>query len=233
MAKNISAALKKIYVTVLYPFIAIYLKKERSYNHKGFKLKIFPGIFHPAFFFSTKYLFSFIDSQPIQQKECLDLGCGSGLLSLLMLRKKGKVTAIDIQDLAIQNTLFNFEKNKPQFNYVITLVKSDLFDNLPLKHFDFVVINPPYFFAEVTTEYENAWYCGEHGNYFEKLFFQLGHYIHSTSDVYMVLAENCDLKKIEKIASKHGHQMEIVDQKKIWWELNYIFKIKPLVYCNE
>jgi release factor glutamine methyltransferase len=225
MAKNILLVFKKIYILILYPIIAIYLKKERSYNYKGFKLKIFSGIFHPAFFFSTKYLFSFINSQSIQKKECLELGCGSGLLTLLMLRKNGNVTAIDIQDLAIQNTLLNFEKNKSQFYSSLTLVKSDLFDNLPITKFDFVIINPPYFFADVATESENAWYCGEHGEYFEKLFLQLKFYTHSNSDVYMVLAENCDLTRIEKIANKHECRVEKIHQKKIWWEVNYIFKL--------
>jgi ribosomal protein L11 methyltransferase len=45
-------------------------------------------------------------------KEVLDMGCGTGILSLLAAKKGSlKITAIDIDDWAIENTLENCQRN--------------------------------------------------------------------------------------------------------------------------
>ena len=41
----------------------------------------------------------------------------------------------------------------------------------------------------------------------------------------MILAENCEIDRIKKIAEDHGFKFELLQQQKIKWELNYIFEI--------
>ena len=221
--------IQKFYVKFIYPFIAAYLKKDRPYNYKGFKLTVFEGIFHPAFFFSTKYFYSFINNLTLENKTCLEVGCGTGLLSLLMLRKNGIVTAIDIQERAITNTRVNFDKNKHFFRSEINLICSDLFDRVPKKTFDYVIVNPPYYFTAAETETQQAWFCGKNGEYFSKFFGQLHDYIQPDTAVYMILAENCEIGRIKNIAGKNNFQFQLVSEKKIVWEKNYIFRIKSVI----
>ncbi|MEI6021865.1 MAG: methyltransferase [Bacteroidota bacterium] len=222
---NTRSITKKIYVSLFYPFIAAYIKKERPFTHKGLRLRIMPGVFHPGFYFSTKFFFSFIDTLPLANKKCLEIGCGSGLLSLLMLRKRGDVTAIDINPNAIQNTALNYKKNKSQFDAALKLIQSDLLDQVRPTQFDFVVIAPPYFFDEVTNDAEYAWYCGKNGEYFKKLFSQIGSYIHPDTKVYMILADNCDISRIEKLGQAQMFYFELISTKRIWWEDNYIYQV--------
>ena len=217
--------IKYFYTRIIYPVIAWYLKKERLYRYKGFNLVISKGIFHPAFFMSTKYLYSFVDRKKLEARKCLELGCGSGLLSLLMLRKGGDVTAVDINERAIENTILNYKRNKIQFKKQLQTIVSDAFGNLNGQKFDFIVINPPYYFAAPANKEEFAWYCGENGEYFKKLFSQLPLHTSINSETYMILAESCDLQRINKIAVENGCCMQLVSKKKILWELNFIYKV--------
>lgn len=209
------------------PLLSAYLRRERAYRYKGFSLRVFPGVFHPAFFFSSKYLFGFIEQLTLEGKACLEIGCGSGLLSLLMAGKKGRVTAIDISPQAVKNTALNFERNKARLSGDHKVLQSDLFDRLPRQAFDVVVINPPYFFSEAVHESQHAWNCGPNGEYFEKLFSGLANYIHTRSEVYMILADNCDIDRIRAIARSHNFNLVVQEKKKIWWEVNTIFSVKP------
>lgn len=216
---------QKFYFRLIYPFIARYLKKDRPYRYKGFNLIILTGIFHPAFFFSSSYFFSFINTLDLENKKCIEVGCGSGLLSLLMLRKKGIVTATDVQERAITNTRINFEKNRNQFQTEPTLIHSDLFDQLPVQKFDVLIVNPPYYFHDARKETEQAWFCGSNGEYFTRFFGGLKNYCHASTDLFMILAENCEIERIETIARQYGFHFSLADEKKILWETSYIFRI--------
>ncbi|WP_288165953.1 peptide chain release factor N(5)-glutamine methyltransferase [uncultured Peptoniphilus sp.] len=75
-------------------------------------------------------------------KNLLEIGCGSGIVSITLdLETKGQVdiTAVDISPQAIKNT--NINKNNLNSN--IKILESDLFDEINEK-FDLIYSNPPY-----------------------------------------------------------------------------------------
>ncbi len=213
---------------LIQPLLKHYLKKERKSYIKGFHLTVFPSVFHPAFFFSTKFLVEFVSSLDLHEKTFCEPGIGTGLVSLCAYRQGASITSFDLNPIAVANAEVNFSRNFSQEDRIIRsfqLYTSDLFDQIPLQTFDYIAINPPYFFKEVSTEESLAWYCGKDGAYFEKLFRQLPSFIHEQSQVFMVLADNCDLERIERIAKKYQWHFKQVAQRKIGWEKNYIFKI--------
>ncbi|MDX2173020.1 MAG: methyltransferase [Bacteroidota bacterium] len=216
----------KIVVSIFFKsFILWFLKKPRKYNYDGFKLIINPGVFHPGLFFSTKYFYTFIKRMDLKNKTALEIGCGSGLLSLLMASKNSHVTAIDITIEAVENTKLNYELNKKLLSNNFKIIQSNLFENLTNTTYDLIIINPPYFFKEPENAEQQAWYCGKDGEYFDSLFFQMPKYIHSTSFIYMILADNCDIIKITSIAQKYNCNFTKVESKKIFWETNYIYQL--------
>jgi release factor glutamine methyltransferase len=221
--------LQKIYMqTFAKPYVLWYLKKQRTDTVRGFELMIKPTVFHPKFFFSSTFLFDFISTLDIENKQFLEIGCGSGLISLLAHQKKAKVTACDINEVAVDCTKVNFEKNFRNELANVSVLKSDLFDELPKLTFDVIVINPPYFFEEVKIDNQLAWNCGKNGEYFVKFFSGLKQYSNTESDVYMILADNCEIDKIKSIAKSHQFFFELIVHKKIKWETNFIFKIKAI-----
>jgi release factor glutamine methyltransferase len=219
-------ALQRKYANyVLKPFLQWYLKKDRKSKVNGFELKIRTGVFHPAYFFSSEFFLEFISGLDLKGKTFLDLGCGSGIIALEAYRKEAIVTALDVSLEAVKNTKENFKLNFINIEDEFKVIHSDLFDSLGEQKFDVIAINPPYFFKAASTEMEFAWNCGERGEYFMQLFNDLDKFCWSETDVYMILAQNCEIERIQQMALKKGIAFELVEQRKIKWEENYIFKL--------
>lgn len=217
--------LKNIANYVVKPVLTKYLQSTRTFTFRHLTLQIPPSVFHPAFFFSTKYMLQFADSLALENKTVGEPGAGSGLISLWCFHKKANVYAWDINETAVSNLKSNFEKNYGSVSG-FQVFQSDVFDNVPEVNFDFLFINPPYFFNTPATPTQMAWYAGKEGEYFHKLFSSLNSYTTENSEVYMILADNCDLEKIMEIAAVYNWSFTEVSRKKIWWEHNFIYRIQ-------
>lgn len=212
---------KKILSPVIQKIHALWLKKPRRYSYKDTTVTVVPGVFPPFLTLSTKLLLNFIETIPMKHKTFLELGCGCGIISVVAAKKGAWVTSSDINQTAL-DTL----RKSAEDNYVtMDIVYSDLFENLAGRTFDYIVINPPYYPKEPKTVAENAWYCGQNFDYFEKLFPQLSRFITPTNSVYMILSEDCDLKKIKSIAAKRHIHFGLALEKKTAGERNFIFRL--------
>ncbi len=213
--------IKKLVQYFYAPFVLWYIKTDRYYHFKGLRILVKAGVFHPGFFFSTKFLISTLSHLKIKNAKVLELGAGSGLISFYCATNGAFVTATDINPIALEG----LEENNINLGLPINIIGSDLFDKLPKQTFDFIIINPPYYPKQPANDAEKAWYCGTEFEYFEKLFSQLGDYIDTKTIVLMSLSEDCDVNKISSIAIKNKLLLKEHQNKKIFWERNYIFKI--------
>lgn len=217
---------KKYANYVLKPFLKWYLKKDRRSKVNGLDLKINTGVFHPAYFFSSVFFSEFINDLDLKNRTFLDLGCGSGILALSAYKNGAKVTAVDISGEAVKNTKENFRLNFINIEDDFKVIQSDLFGSLQKQKFDVIAINPPYFFKAAINEMEYAWNCGENGEYFYELFGELKKFCFKQTSVYMILAANCEIERISKLAANSNIQLVLADERKIKWEHNYIYKLK-------
>lgn len=198
-----------------------WLKKPRRYVYKDISVWVEPGVFPPFLTLSTKILLDFLEPMEIKGKTFLELGCGCGVISILAAKKGATVTASDINDTAL-NAL---AKNAVANHVPIDIKKSDLFDAIA-DDFDLIVINPPYYPKNPQSIAEQAWFCGEEFEYFEKLFGQLPNYL--AGDVYMILSEDCDIGKIESIAAKNAIGFQTALETKAVGERNFILRLTSL-----
>lgn len=203
-------------------FLSRYLRKERHYSYRGIKLLIPPGIFHPGLFFSTKLLLNHISNYNLTGKKVLELGAGSGLISIYCKKNGAIVTASDISENAVRNLEINSAGNSSP----ITIIRSDLFDNIPVNDFDMIIINPPYFAKDPVNESGYAWYCGKDFQYYKKLFSQLGLFSNEKSVILMILSEYCSIAEIIKIAETNNFIFRLDAEIKNWFEINYIYSIE-------
>jgi release factor glutamine methyltransferase len=90
----------------------------------------------------------------------------------------------------------------------MTILKSDLFQQIPFQYFDIIAVNPPYYMKPVTTVAEYAWNCGAAGDYFFDFFSSVGNFIHPQSEVLMVLFEGCNMTVIEAAATKNNFRLK-------------------------
>ena len=217
-----STAVKYIVGSTWQPLLRKYLSKKRRYRYKNIRIQVPSSVFHPGFFFSTHLLLDQIKEQPLKNKKLLEPGAASGLISIYAAQKGAMVTATDINPVAVECLRENSREN----NVHIDILRSDLFDEIPPRLFDIIVINPPYYKKDPQSYSDYAWNCGSNGEYFKKLFSQLGGYIHSETKILMVLCDGCDIDMIKEMAFENGYRMDLVFSKKNMIEKNFIYSIQ-------
>lgn len=219
---KIRSIIKKITKPFLNAGLKFYYRKPRKYTYQDIEVMVHPEVFPPHLTLSTKILLNYISDLELQNKTFLELGCGCGIISLLASKKGALVTASDINKTALE-----YLENASENNHLeVSCVYSNLFENLQNKTFDFIIINPPYYPKKPKNIKEEAWFCGEGFEYFERLFKQLPIYLSKENQTYMILSEDCQIEKITAIASKNHLSFDEIFKTKKVGELNILYSIK-------
>ena len=220
--------LRKILKRVLSPFLTFwwkgYTEKSHIFKYKGLTLTLLPSVFHPVFFFSTKVLLGFLETQTVKDKKIWELGAGNGLISMVCARRGGGVLATDINPKAIEGIIENVKQNG--LSDKVTAICADLFNELPVQIFDIILINPPYYPQNPKNMGENAFFCGENFDFFVRFFKEISSFTDSRTLLFMILSEDCALAKIAEIADKNEWKMTEVHRKTVMGERNLIFRIE-------
>lgn len=216
--------MKKLFKKITHPFYKKYHfwyhKKPRKYRYKNVYTIVQPTVFSPKNTISTKVFLDYIDALILQNKTALELGCGSGIISIFTSSKNAKTTATDINKIAIDS----LKKVGLAQGFNIKTIESNLFDKIPKQSFDYIFINPPYYPKKPTNIEEKAWFCGENFEYFEQLFKQLNENL--SKNTLMILSDDCELEKIQEIAKKNKLAIHCIFTKKLVTEKNFIYSIK-------
>jgi release factor glutamine methyltransferase len=218
---------RKLASILFKPLLANYLKKDRVYYHSPFKLIILKGVFHPRFFYSTKFLLKYLQKVNFKSKNVIEVGAGSGLIAFHLALKANRVIALEINKIAVEGLILN-QKNNSQIlpPNVLQIIESNLFQSLDPQVFDYIVVNPPYYPKTPNNPTELAWYCGNEFEYFSSFFNQALNFINLQSIIVMVLSSQCNIERIHQIASQNGFIMKLKLEKKFLIENNFIFEIK-------
>lgn len=213
---------KKIAGPFLKKASALYLSKPRKYKYKDLSVWVEPSVFPPFITISTRLFLEFTETLDLKNRTFLELGCGCGIISILASKKGAKVTATDINLTALEA----LEKNTNDNKVGVEIEYSDLFENLKDRTFNYIIINPPYYPKNPSSISENAWYCGENFEYFEKLFSELPNFITTTNQVFMILSEDCKIDHIISIAEKNKLVLKCILEKNVFNEVNFIYRIE-------
>lgn len=200
------------------PYVQWYLKSPRSFKWGNIRITVQPEVFHPGFYFSTAFLLKYISGLRIEGQNILEVGSGSGLVSIYCAKQGAHVTACDINPAAVENTRTNAISNSAKVN----VVESNLLDNIPPQNFNLVIVNPPYYKKDPVTPEDHAWYCGQNLEYFHKLFLQCKAFMNNSSELIMVLSDECDIQGIKDVAGNNGWGVAVKKEKLIRWEKNFI-----------
>lgn len=213
--------LRRIFVRLYAPVGWWMISRDRTYAYHGFKFHIPTGVFHPGLFFSSKFLLSQLLLEELKDKTMLEIGSGSGFISVIAASRGAVVTAIDISADAVSTTLKNAKTNQQD----VEAVESDLFSNLSERKFQLVVVNPPYFRKQPKTVAEHAWFAGDELQYFHRLFSSMQQHLLPDTKVLMVLNEDCELTSIAALAEHSGLKMMKQCSRTFMLEKNYVFSI--------
>lgn len=124
-------------------------------------------------------------------REVLEMGVGSGIISVNLALQGHRVTAVDISQDAVDLINHNAELN----NVSIEIIKSDLFQNVHGK-FDTLLFNPPYLPVENESP---QWAGGTDGFAVTGRFLeQAEKYLNHGGNIYIILSDLTDIESFIK-----------------------------------
>jgi tRNA1Val (adenine37-N6)-methyltransferase len=145
--------------------------------------------------------------ESVGHKHCLDIGTGTGVLSLMVAQKNPclSVTAIEIDECAIEDATLNFKNTA--FKNSFHLIKNDYFLHVFNQKFDLIISNPPFF--------NDSFPSPEHGrkvarnfnaNFVDNFFFKSSDLISEEGRLWIILPHD-QLEFWDMMASKHGFKL--------------------------
>ncbi len=165
----------------------------------------------------------------------LEMGAGSGVVSIYLSDYVSKIYAVDIDKEAITYAREEIRKassrrEKPIKN--IHLINSDLFSSVGKElRFDLIVFNPPYLPNEKKIENDIALNGGPEGNeIIIKFLEQAKDYLNINGEILLLFSSFSKRNKILKKAKELGYKAKLLSKKTIFFEKLYVYSFKPKEY---
>jgi len=154
----------------------------------------------------------------------LEMGCGTGLLSLHAAKNGAIVTAVDTNPNAVECAKRNAARN----NLKIDAIRSDLFDGVD-GNFDVIAFNPPYLPDErrSTSWLERSWSGGIEGSEIAVRFLQdAWRHLSPGGSIYVILSSLGGLTTVLKSA-RQRYESEMLEEKHMFFESVYAYRLRP------
>jgi release factor glutamine methyltransferase len=221
---------RKLRPVISYFYTALYLhtrKKNALTKVAGMRLKTMLEVFHPKFFLSSRYFARYIENLPLKNKNVLDMGTGSGIAGIAAAKKGAKVTAVDLNALAVQLAQENARMHN--LNGAMQYIESDLFARLDSSQkFDIITFNPPYYAGEPKNSAQAAFFAGENFSTIERFLAQAPQYLSENGRIIFILSSDMPLARIDKMIRKHGFRVAKSERYAHIFEYFYILKLRVI-----
>ncbi len=193
----------------------------------GVPLVVLPDVFNPVLFRGGELLAHTLANHPLLAKpdlRVLDLGCGSGVVSVFAARRQAQVTAVDINPSAVRCAQINALLNQVEDR--VTARQGDLFAPVTGAQFDLVVFNPPFFLGRPTDALDYAW-RGEH--VFERFAAELGEHLAPAGQAWVLLSTDGAGAKLLALLEAAGFSLGIVTERRWANEIMTVFEARPAI----
>jgi release factor glutamine methyltransferase len=181
------------------------------YHRRDIELDVPEDVYYPEE--DSLFLAETLEKMDLNNKNCLDMGTGSGFLAILMYKKGAIVTASDIN----LQTLYVAMKNSQANTANINGIQSDLFRNIKGR-FDLIVFNPPYLPKDKHDSKEDTT-GGERGfETIEDFAKGLRKHLNPGGKALLLFSSITNEENVREIFRKRKFGFQIAARKKLPWE---------------
>ena len=192
-----------------------------------FNIAILPGVFSPNYF-TDSLVFAEALPEIVGQKRMLEIGPGTGIISLYCAEAGAKVVASDINPVATENTRLNAEKLKLD----IDSRNGDMYAAIrPDEKFDIIFWNHPF------NRTDDVVHNMLHRAGFDQNYNGLRAYVRDarkylTEDGQLLLGTGsiADMVEIEKIAEENGYTLTLLKEAVSPFEVGSSITYRNLIY---
>ena len=218
--------IRNIYFRVVYN---LYIKRKINQTVTeslgGFKFKVYPSVFNPLDYISSPIFADFIKLLGLLEgKRILDMGTGSGVVSVFAASGGAECISADINPMAVRSARENAAVNG--FADKVTAVESDLFEALnPNDLFDLIFFNPPYYKGNPHNNFERAFKGGENLEVITRFLNDAKKFLKHNGVIYFIVSSDMDIQAFFKMIESAGYTHKIVKEIKKFFETFYIISV--------
>lgn len=209
------------------------MKRVVTEKISGFTFVVRPTVFNPNDFISSKIFASYINTLDLTGKNILDMGAGSGIVSIFAASKGANCTACDINPQAVRCITENAAKNN--LSSQVKAYESDLFDflNIPYSSsvdakpdmlFDIIFFNPPYFKGIPANNFERAFKGGTDLGIIDKFLLEAPAHLAPGGKLCLLVSTDVDLDDFYRRLENFGYTYTVSRSYKKLFETFYIIE---------
>jgi release factor glutamine methyltransferase len=224
---NLSSRLRRARHAILYhAYVKRKLSRRDTVRMFGLRLEVPPSVFHPALFFTSRYFARYLNTLDLAGKRGIEVGSGSGMLSLVAARRGARMIALEINPAAVASTSENARANG--LEHLVSVLQSDLFSSLPegISDADFILCNPPYYEGIPEDDADRAWRGGHEFGFLRRLAADAGAHLREDGTIIMVLSTDAEIPKIITLFQAAGYRTAVTRQKRLLFEMLMIIEAR-------
>lgn len=151
----------------------------------------------------------------------LEVGCGTGMISVYCAVLGRDVTCCDVSPLARACA----ERNAIRNHVTLDIVDSQLFNNISGKY-DTIVFNPPYLPSEDRYEESEQWDGGKDGFDVTRPFLKSAHmFLNDGGSIYIILTSLTDVESLIKEFDRYSFKLKA--EQSFFFETIYLYQVFP------